>query len=80
MLSNLKNKNKKENKKSIVQKRDRNDVCADQVRVKMQSKAKTDVCSKQGTQPNTTSAEPLLTTNMSDEVGQHNSLPYGNSE
>ena len=72
MLSNLKNKNKKENKKSIVQKRDRNDVCADQVGVKMQSKAKTDVCSKQGRQPNTTSAEPLITTNMSDDVGQHN--------
>ena len=69
MLNNLNknNKNKKENQNSIVQKRDENDVCTDQVEVKIQSKAKTGVCPKPGRPLN---QRQLNTHNkMSDEVG-----------
>ena len=71
MLNNLNknknNKSKKENQNSIVQKRDENDVCTDQVEVKIQSKAKTGVCPKPGGPLN---QRQLNTQNkMSDEVG-----------
>ena len=71
MLNNLNknNKNKKENQNSIAQKRNENDVCTDQVKVKIQSKAKTGVCPKPGGQLNTTSVGLSHQNNMSDEVG-----------
>ena len=72
MLNNLNknknNKSKKENQNSIVQKRDENDVCTDQVEVKIQSKAKTGVCPKPGRPLNTTSVGHSQQ-NTSDEVG-----------